>query len=135
MTAAQLLHRSGTRPYDDQIAWLRERVDPASTLERDFLETLVSHRFRLPDFAQFHPGDEAPGVYVQPDFYYEREGRRGVCVFIDGPAHDAPDRRNADDKVRAELTELGFPVVVIHHARPLLEQVIEHPDVFGPLSP
>ena len=41
-------------------------------------------RLRLPDHAQHTPAEAIP---VQPDFYYERNGIPGVCVFLDGQHH------------------------------------------------
>lgn len=48
------LTRSAPRPatgrsYDEQYAWLRDRTDPASSLEREFLECLYQRKLRLPD--------------------------------------------------------------------------------------
>src|SRR5439155_162121 len=43
------------RGRDDQLTWLAERIDPASTLERDFLLFLYRSGHRLPDAAQTHP--------------------------------------------------------------------------------
>ena len=134
MAGAALLHESGQRSYADQLAWLRERVDPTSTYELAVLERLATNRLRLPDFAQYQLGDLAPGVYVQPDFYYDRDGLPGVCVFIDGPNHDAPDQKAKDASVRGELEQLGFRIVVIHHSRSIADQLVEYPDVFGEQS-
>lgn len=131
MAGASLLRRSGGRDYGEHLAWLLDRVDPLSTFERAFLDTLAALSLRLPDAAQRQLGEEAPGAYVQPDFYYERDGHRGVCVFIDGPTHDAPGQRTADKSVRDELHELGFTVVAIRYDRPLADQIADHPAVFG----
>jgi hypothetical protein len=54
------LSRSQPRPtegrsYDEQYAWLRERTDPASSFECEFLDRLYRRKLRLPDFAQYTP--------------------------------------------------------------------------------
>ena len=71
----------GERNPDEQYQWLEGLIDPNSSLEREFLRFLRDGRIRLPDNAQNRP---APGVHVQPDFYYNRENLPGVCIFVDG---------------------------------------------------
>src|SRR5437660_5675238 len=51
----------------------------------DRRSVLFDSRRRLPDRAQYRP---EPGVYAEADFFYEREGLKGVAVFIDGLHHD-----------------------------------------------
>ena len=82
---------------------------------------------RLPDFAQYQP---TPEVHIQTDFYYERQGVPGVCVFIDGPHHDTPNQAAHDQTVRSELANLGFRVIAIRYDRGLAEQTSEDPAVF-----
>ena len=117
--------------YAGKYRRLMELTDPASSLERDFLQALRDSRLRLPDAAQYRPTSK---VFVQPDFYYERDNRAGVCVFIDGPQHDSPERQEADGNTRNELQDLGFRVITINHHRPIMDQVSEHPDVFVPMT-
>ena len=128
LALGDLLASSGGRSYDEQYQWLLERTDPASDAERNLLDYLHKHRLRLPDLAQNQPD---PDVAVQPDFYYEREGLRGVCVFVDGPAHDAPQQAAHDRGVRESLEDRGYRVVVIRYDRPVKEQVEQYPSVFG----
>jgi Domain of unknown function (DUF1998) len=116
------------RSYDDQYQWLLEHVDPASTFERAFVDFLYEHRLRLPDEAQFRPEDD---VFVQLDFYYRRNGVKGTCVFVDGPAHDEPGRAEQDRKVREELEDRGYRVVLIRYDRPMEEQIWEQRETFG----
>ncbi len=116
------------RPRGEQYTWLRERTDPASNDERQFLAFLYSGGYRLPDDAQNRPADE---VFVQPDFYYERSDLPGVCVFVDSPLHDAPEQAEADKRVRSELADLGFRVVVVRTDEDFAKQVAGYPDVFG----
>lgn len=116
------------RNREEQYAWLQERVDPASSLERDFLNFLHDAGYRLPSDAQVRP---TPDVPAQPDFFYEREGMPGVCIFVDGPHHDSARAASRDEAVRRELENHGFRVIAIRHDRGFAEQVAEHPDVFG----
>ena len=117
--------------YEEQFQRLARLIDPNSSLEREFLNVLRDSRIRLPDNAQSRPTSK---VLVQPDFYYERENRHGVCIFIDGPHHDSPKQRDADNHTRNELQDYGFRVITIHHDRPIMDQVNEHPDVFVPAA-
>jgi len=128
LTKASLVETKSGRSRDEQYKYLTEGIDPASSFEREFLDYLYKNGFRLPDYAQYQP---TPEVHVQADFYYERQGVPGVCVFIDGPHHDAAAQVAHDQTVRPELANLGFRIVAIGHARDLSSQIANSPDVFG----
>ena len=121
--------RVAQRSYEEQYAWLAERLDRRSDLERALLVHLFESGHRLPDRAQYRP---EPNVYAEADFYYERPGIPGVAVFCDGPDHDRPERRAHDDMERAKLEDLGYRVIVIRYGQDLAAQVYRHMDVFGP---
>ena len=70
---------------------------------------------------------------AQPDFYYERNGIPGVCVFVDGGVHALEDAARRDERVRGELEERVYRVIAIDGYKPLELQVSHHPDVFGHL--
>jgi superfamily II DNA/RNA helicase len=128
LTNSRLIESKGGRSRDEQYRWLAEGVDPASSFEREFLDRLYTNGHRLPDFAQYQP---TPEVHVQADFYYERQGVPGVCIFVDGPHHDSPTQAAHDKQVRLELANLGFRVIAVGHDRDLAEQISQHADVFG----
>jgi len=90
------------RSRQEQYAWLEERRDQNSTLEREFLKLLHDTGRRLPDRAQYRPEQQ---VYAEADFYYERDGLPGVCVFCNGPDHDQPTRKESDQRERGKLCE------------------------------
>ena len=115
------------RSIDEQYQWLQSLVDPNSSLESDFLRFLYENGVRLPDAAQNRPVSE---VAVQTDFYYERDGLPGICVFIDGPHHDAPQQQEADARTRAELQDRGFRIACIRYDRPFQDQLQEFPETF-----
>jgi len=117
------------RSYDEQYAWLEERRDHASGLEGDLLALLHRTRRRLPDRAQYRP---EPDVFAEADFFYDRDGARGVCIFCDGPDHNEPTRLARDSAERAKLEDLGYRIVVIRHDADIADQVRRHIDVFGP---
>jgi hypothetical protein len=66
------------RSYEDQYKWLMEKHDPRSNLEAEFLKELFEHKRRLPDRAQYRPEES---VYCEADFYYERDGLKGIAIF------------------------------------------------------
>ena len=82
----------------------------------------------LPDAAQNRPCSD---VASQPDFYYEREGVPGACIFFDGSDHLDPAQQNRDTAARTALEDRGFRVITIRFDHPREEQVGKHPDVFG----
>jgi hypothetical protein len=102
-------------------------VDPGSSFERAFLEYLYKNGLRLPDHAQHTPADD---ILVQPDFYYERDGIPGVCIFIDGPQHDELAQAERDRTVRETLKDQGFRIVAIKSGQAISDQVSEHLDIF-----
>jgi len=113
---------------DAHFAWLSERIDRRSGLEKELLRLLYETGRKLPDRAQYRPESD---VYAEADFYYERAGNPGVAAFCDGPDHDEPARRERDQAERSKLADLGYRVIVIRHDQDLEAQVSQHPDVFG----
>ena len=85
------------RDREAQYNKLLGSVDPASPLERDFINFLNEANVRLPDRAQTHL---VPDLMVQPDFYYDRDNIPGACIFVDGPHHDYPNRKTEDERIR-----------------------------------
>lgn len=130
LTHAQVVVGAETDEPGDHLGRLLGMVDPASPLEREFLMFLRQHGLRLPDTGQNRP---CADVLVQPDFYYERGGRPGVCVFIDGAVHQQAERGIHDQRVREELEDHGFRVIAIT-GRNFREQIVTYPDVFGAIN-
>jgi len=130
LTHSRLVTGPEPEDRDAQFERLLAMVDPASPLERNFLVFLHEHRLRLPDTAQNRP---SPDVAVQPDFYYERGGRPGICVFVDGAVHQQPDQAAHDRRVREELEDHGFRVITIAGSD-FAGELAASPDVFGLLS-
>ena len=118
----------GGRDYHEHYQWLRALADSRSELERRFLDHLYATGRRLPDDAQRALADHHGTV---PDFFYEKY----TCVFCDGSVHDEPAQREKDMKVRQELEDLGYRVIVIRYDRDLEEQISRYPDVFGEARP
>jgi len=128
LAAGRVQLRHGLRDREAHYQWLLERTDPASELERRFLQHLYETGRRLPDQAQ----PLLPDYPARPDFYYE-EAR--ACVFCDGPVHDQPKVKAEDEQVRGDLRDLGYRVIAIRYDRDLEEQVCAYADVFGEGKP
>lgn len=111
------------RTYDEHYEWLRQQIDSRSQLEKDFLDHLYRKGLRLPDYAQ----KTLPNYFARPDFYYE-DGY--VCVFCDGSVHDEPEQKKEDNRIRNDLRNLGYRIVVIRYDRSITDQVQEHKDIF-----
>lgn len=113
--------RVGGRSRGEHLEWLRAHAQ--SEFERTFLDFLATRDYRLPDDAQ--KSFQEPRCIA--DFFYEPN----VAVFCDGPPHDHPDQQRVDERVRRELTALGYRVVVIRWDQDLATQVARYPEVFG----
>ena len=72
------------------------------------------------------------GVYCEADFYYERDGLKGVAFFVDGPTHDEPAQKQKDSEQGNYLDDLGYRVLTIRYERSIGKRIGENPDVFGP---
>jgi hypothetical protein len=127
LTRGGVQRQHGARSYDEQYQWLMERTDPASELERRFLEHLHQAGLRLPDYAQSHLADYP----ARPDFYYA--GAR-ACLFCDGSVHDQPAEAAEDRRMRADLEDRGYRVAVIRYDQGMDEQIAAYADLFGSVS-
>jgi len=129
LTTCEATPSEGARNRDVHLAWLRERVDPASECERQLLDLLGAEGFCLPDYAQHCPESDLP---VQVDFYYARDGVPGICVFVDGSAHAVPPQADHDRQLRGALRDRGYRVIELICAQDLKSQLARHADVLGP---
>jgi hypothetical protein len=68
---------------------------------------------------------------AKSDFFYRREGQKGVCIFIDGSVHEKPGAAARDNQLRDALENRGFSVDSIDADADFLSQVMNHLDVFG----
>jgi len=127
LTTCEATSSDGAQNRDVRLAWLRERLDPASECEERVLDLLAAEGLRLPDHAQHCPEPDLP---VQVDFYYARDALPGVCIFVDGSAHDPPSRADRDREIRGALRDRGYRVLELYCGRDLKEQLMGHPNVF-----
>jgi very-short-patch-repair endonuclease len=96
-----------------------------SGLERDFLDFLEAHAFRLPTRAQ-HLYEK---YKTRPDFSYI--GDNPAFVYVDGPPHDYPHRQERDKEQTAALLAQGLIVIRFHHRDNWIDIARKHPSIFG----
>jgi very-short-patch-repair endonuclease len=75
-----------------------------SSLEQAWLGFVSEHGYRKPDRGQH----TIQGANACADFFYDD---LNLAVFIDGPHHEAPARREQDAAIDRKLDELGYVVV------------------------
>ena len=120
--SVEVQSNSNYADYDAHYKSLLPFLDPNSTLERTFLDHLYHNNLRLPDTAQ----KQTPGVYSQPDFYYEPR----IWVFVDGSVHDRPEVAAEDRKKRGALMAQGDEVIVYRYDQNLGQLLASRPDIF-----
>ena len=108
--------------YDEQYQHMLRHLDPNSSTERSFIEFLYRNGLRLPDAAQ----RRVPGIYCQPDFYYEPR----FWVFCDGSPHDDLQVRQRDAEQRQRIIARGDEVWNWHYREDLAAKVAQRPDIF-----
>lgn len=96
-----------------------------SDLERNFLYFLHKGGYRLPDDAQIYLKDSG----TRPDFLYR--GDSPVLVYVDGPVHDYPDRRDRDAAQTTALEDAGYIVVRFGHQDDWETIASKMPGIFG----
>ncbi|MCX6170646.1 MAG: DEAD/DEAH box helicase [Ignavibacteriales bacterium] len=111
------------KTFDEQYKYLEERIDPHSSTERKFLDYLCNNGLKLPDKTQV----EIPGIYVKPDFFYEKEN---ACVFCDGTPHDDPIIKKQDALKREALLNAGYDVIVYYYKDSLDDLIKKRSDIF-----
>jgi hypothetical protein len=94
-----------------------------SELERRFLHFLYDGGYRLPDRAQVTLPE-----FARPDFYYD-EGQ--TCVFVDGPFHEYPHRRQRDAELTEQLEDAGYRLVRVTSDDAWTEEIAQYGWIFG----
>lgn len=120
------LTANGGRSREEQYRALLNAIDPSSSTERVFLDTVYRLGLRLPDAAQ----RPFPDVYVQPDFFYEPD----IWVFCDGTPHDDASVRDRDRRQRQAILDRGEQVFAWHYREDLAARLASRPDVFRKVS-
>ncbi len=95
-----------------------------SELERRWLKHLEAHNLRLPSHAQHLI--EACGT--RPDFFY---ADHQAAIYIDGPPHDFPERRQRDATQTECMEDSGYLVIRFHHQDNWATTIAQYPHIFG----
>ena len=110
------------KDYEEQYEHMLRHLDPNSSTERTFIQYLYRNGLRLPDTAQ----KRVPGIYCQPDFYYEPR----IWVFCDGSPHDELEMREVDDEQRQLIIARGDEVWSWYYREDLAAKIAQRPDIF-----
>jgi ATP-dependent helicase YprA (DUF1998 family)/very-short-patch-repair endonuclease len=105
-----------------------------SSLEREWLEYIEYRQARLPDEAQ----TVIPEANTRADFVYREQK---VAIFIDGPAHDYPERKRVDAEQELALEDRGWQYLRFPYlSREMAAEesswdrlLADHPHIFGNL--
>ena len=95
-----------------------------SDLEKKWLQFLEDKNHRLPTRAQ--PLIER--CRTRPDFIYDEEQ---AVVYIDGPPHDYPERRERDREQNECMEDLGYLVLRFSYQENWPSLITKYPDIFG----
>jgi very-short-patch-repair endonuclease len=95
-----------------------------SGLEREWLDYLARRRLHLPSAAQKF----IARINTRPDFIYEKQK---AAIYVDGPPHDFPERRQRDHEITTSMEDAGYIVIRFAHNQDWDAIVAEHPNLFG----
>jgi len=112
----------GPRTRAEHLADLLQRA--GSGLERRWLQFLEEHDYRLPSTSQ----QLVESCRTRPDFLYEREQ---AAIYVDGPVHDFPDRRERDRVQTESLEDRGYSVIRFAGEDGWPAVIARFPNVFG----
>jgi hypothetical protein len=121
LTAKVFASPTAQAPHD-HVAALKRKCD--STLERDWLEFALAGGHRPPSHAQIL----IDSCGTRPDFLYEAER---AAIYVDGPHHEFPERRERD-RIQSECLEDGGWTVIRFGVREDWKVIFaKYPSVFG----
>lgn len=124
LTRAQTRLGTQGRTPDEHDAQLARMA--ASSLEQAWLRYVAVHGYRKPDCGQYL----IAAAGARADFFYTD---LNLVVFIDGPHHETPARRERDAEVDRRLEDLGYLVVRFPKETGQWEPIFkQHLDLFGP---
>jgi len=95
-----------------------------SDLERKWLHLLEELNLRLPSHAQYLIAE----CRTRPDFYYQEQY---AAVYIDGPHHLFPERRQRDHEQEAALADRGITVIRFGLDEEWPAVLTQYPWIFG----
>lgn len=120
--AGEVLASSTAHTQAEQIDRLTRPT--MSSLERRWVDEVVSRRLRLPTAA----GKRIDEANTVPDFVYEHHR---LAVYVDGPVHDTAGVAGRDEAAEERLLVCGWTTVRFRYDDDWEEVFALHPDVFG----
>ncbi|MFQ5740510.1 MAG: DEAD/DEAH box helicase [Acidobacteriota bacterium] len=95
-----------------------------SELEKKFLHYLEERQYRLPSAAQ----RLLEGFGTRPDFLYQDSL---ALIYVDGPPHDYPERKQRDQQQTDRLEDAGYTVIRFGHHDAWDKIIAKYPSLFG----
>jgi very-short-patch-repair endonuclease len=95
-----------------------------SKLECDWLQFLEDGNLRLPSHAQ----SLIEECQTRPDFVYREQQ---VAVYVDGPPHDYPDRKQRDQNQTNCMEDIGWTVIRFNVSEDWDQIIRRYPNIFG----
>ena len=97
-----------------------------SGLEKEWLDLLEQLNCNLPTHAQ----KLIEACHTRPDFCYLEAGIK-VAVYVDGPHHEFPERRERDKTATEALEDMGYVVIRFAAKADWADILRRHPHIFG----
>ena len=122
LTRADVNASPAPLPRAEHLAQLMRQC--GSDLERDWLRFIDERGLRLPSNAQ----TLVEKCKTRPDFLYAAEK---LAVYVDGPHHEYPERRERDQAQTDCMEDSGYTVLRFNTQDNWAGKVAKHPNVFG----
>ena len=113
---------AGPLPRAEHLTRLQRQCQ--SNLEKKWLQFLEERDLRLPSSAQKFIDD----CTTRPDFLYDD---CQAAIYVDGPHHDYPDRKERDTAQTDSMEDLGYSVIRFAHHDDWEDIIRQHPNIFG----
>jgi very-short-patch-repair endonuclease len=122
LASAHTITSPGPLPRQEHLQRLLQISN--SSLEQEWLRYLDQQDLRLPSHAQVLI--ESCGT--RPDFLFEQEL---TAVYVDGPAHDYPERQARDEAQTECMQDLGYTVIRFGYREDWAAKIAQYPHIFG----
>ncbi len=122
LASASVEAAPGERPRGAHLDGLARQA--ASDLERRWLTYVQERGLRLPSRAQVR----VEACRTRPDFFYDESQ---TAIYVDGPHHQYPDRRERDRTQSDAMEDAGYTVIRFGAEQDWAEPIARYPHVFG----
>ena len=95
-----------------------------SKLEEAWLDFLEANDYHLPSGAQ----QFLQVCQTRPDFFYEQHN---VAIYVDGPPHEYPERKQRDAAQQDCMDDHGYVVIRFAHKDDWVTILKKYPNIFG----